>query len=332
MAAMRTTPANSTTSSIDVSQASTSTSVTPSVNPVPLYTDMTYSATVSVDSPGSGTPSGTVDFTSDGTTIGTCSAVALSSGVARCTTEYFAGGPWGPIVATYSGGTDSTGSASSGFTENVTLGTSSTFASVSPSAVVTGASVTYSATVSGSLLTSPFGSVAFTIGNTDLCTAPLTGETALCTASNAPLGSDETVTATYSGDGATYEGSSNTTTLSVTPPDPFASGRHDGVGECCRRPWRHRHRRRGQGWRHRIRVGLRLAHRLHLWGQPHLGRGLGRDGYLLRRGRIVRVRVQLPDHHRVRPGLGQLTRLVYRELAGWLSRTRARQAVAWWPR
>ncbi len=97
---------NSTSSSIDVTQASTSTSVTPSVNPAPLFTDVTYSATVSVDSPGSGTPSGTVDFTSNGTTIGTCSAIPLSSGVAQCTTEYSDGGPVGPIVATYSGGTD----------------------------------------------------------------------------------------------------------------------------------------------------------------------------------------------------------------------------------
>ena len=210
---------NSTTSSIDVNQASTSTSVTPSVNPAPLFTDVTYSATVSVDSPGSGTPSGTVDFTSNATTIGTCSAVALSSGAAQCTTEYSDGGPVGPIVATYSGGTDFTGSASSGFTENVSLGTSSTLPSVYPSTVASGATVTYSATVVGSLLTAPAGSVAFTIGSTDLCTASLTAGTGSCTASNAPLGSDETVTATYSG-WTTYVGSSNTTTLSVAPPDP----------------------------------------------------------------------------------------------------------------
>ena len=214
---------NSTTSSIDVSRASTSTSVTPSVNPAPLFTNVTYSATVSVDSPGSGTPGGTVDFSSNGTTIGSCSAVALSSGEAQCTTEYSSAGPVGPIVATYSGGTDFTGSPSSGFTENVSLGTSSTFASVSPSAVASGATVTYSVTVLGSLLTPPVGSVAFTIGSTDLCTASLTvetGGTGSCTTSNAPLGSDETVTATYSGDAATYEGSSGTTTLSVAPPDP----------------------------------------------------------------------------------------------------------------
>ena len=65
----------------------------PSVNPVQCTTNVTYSATVSVDSPGTGIPSGTVAFTSDGTTIGTCSAVALSSGLAQCTTEYLAGGP-----------------------------------------------------------------------------------------------------------------------------------------------------------------------------------------------------------------------------------------------
>jgi hypothetical protein len=61
--------------------------------------------------------------------------------------------------------------------------------------------------------------VAFTIGSTDLCTASLTAGTGSCTASNAPLGSDETVTATYSG-WTTYVGSSNTTTLSVAPPEP----------------------------------------------------------------------------------------------------------------
>jgi hypothetical protein len=105
--------------SLRVGKASTTTSLSPSANPTSIGSNVTYTATVAVNAPGAGTPTGSVDFTSNGTTIGTCSAVALSSGQSTCTTQYATTGPKGPIEATYSGNTDFVGSASSPLTENV---------------------------------------------------------------------------------------------------------------------------------------------------------------------------------------------------------------------
>ena len=102
-----------------ISKVSTTTTLAPSANPTTIGTNVTYTATVSVNSPASRSPSGTVAFTSGGTTIGTCSAVTLSAGQATCTTQYAAAGPQGPIVATYSGDTGFEGSVSSPLTEKV---------------------------------------------------------------------------------------------------------------------------------------------------------------------------------------------------------------------
>ena len=84
-------------------------------------------------------------------------------------------GPEGPIVATYSGNTDFTGSASSGFTENVSLGHATTTPSVAPSAVASGAVGDLLGHGLGNSADSPTGSVAFTIGDHCLCTRPRYG-------------------------------------------------------------------------------------------------------------------------------------------------------------
>ena len=93
-----------------------------------------------------------------------------------------------------------------------------TAASTDVNAVAHGAPVIYQAVVSGDNET-PDGSVIFSIGTTTLCSAALSPGEASCTASDAPVSSSDTVTATYSGS-ATYAPSSGTTTLSVAPADP----------------------------------------------------------------------------------------------------------------
>jgi hypothetical protein len=62
--------------------------------------DVTLTATVSG---GSLTPTATVAFTSDGSTLTGCGAVALSSGTASCTTSTLAPGASHDLVATYAG-------------------------------------------------------------------------------------------------------------------------------------------------------------------------------------------------------------------------------------
>ena len=77
----------------------------------------------------------------------------------------------------------------------------------------------YSATTAPSTGSgTPAGTVAFTSGTTNLCSASLVGGSASCSATTAPVGTD-TVTATYSGD-STFSASSGTTVLAVGLPAP----------------------------------------------------------------------------------------------------------------
>lgn len=90
-----------------------------------------------------------------------------------------------------------------------------TSVTVSPATVSSGTRVIYLAVVtphSGSGV--PTGTISFTTGSTNLCTAVLSGGVAACGATNAPVGTD-TVTGTYSG-GFGYAKSSGSATLTVT--------------------------------------------------------------------------------------------------------------------
>jgi YVTN family beta-propeller protein len=107
---------------------------------------------------------------------------------------------------------------------------STTSASVSVDSVVYGNPVTFTGTAAPTSGSGPFptGTVTFSVGTTSLCTtgrvSPASGvsATASCQASEFPAGND-TVTATYSGDGY-YSGSTGTTTLTVTGIVPSAPG------------------------------------------------------------------------------------------------------------
>jgi hypothetical protein len=195
--------------------------------PAPASTTLTASATPATVSPGESTtltalvsgtnPTGTVTFTSGGTTLGTV-PVDPSTATATLPTS---GIPQGtdPVQAVYSG--DSTNAPSTGST-SVTVSAptaiaTTTTVTATPSTVVQGALVGYQATAtpaSGSA--SPTGTVTFTTGTTTLCQAPLSGTSASCTSAAAPVGSD-TVVATYSGD-TNFAGSQATATEKVTTP------------------------------------------------------------------------------------------------------------------
>jgi hypothetical protein len=181
---------------------------------------VTYSAIVSPTS-GSGTPTGTVAFSTGGTAL--CTA-PLASGSGTCTAS---NAPVGTdtITGNYSG--DSNYSASSSST-SLTVSApppSMTHVSVTPTSVTQGATVTYSAKVSPTSGSgTPTGTVAFSTGGTALCTAPLASGSGNCKASNAPVGTD-TVTAKYSGD-SSFSPSSSGTSLTVNAPVTSPSTSH----------------------------------------------------------------------------------------------------------
>jgi sugar lactone lactonase YvrE len=193
-------------------KTSTTTSVTSSQNPSTFGESVTFTATVSPNGPP--TPTGTVGFTSSGTTIIGCSAVTLSaSRTAQCATT---GLPVGTdlIVATYSGDSNYTGSSSSPLAQVVNKAATATALTSSQNPSTSGQAVTFTATISGGV--SPSGTVSFTSNSATISACgsiALSSSEAQCTTTTLPVGSDAIV-ATYSGD-SSNAGSSGSLTQVV---------------------------------------------------------------------------------------------------------------------
>ena len=201
---------NVTLFSLDATTAATSLSASANPSSATFGTPVTYSATVSA---GSGTPTGTVSFS---TGLSTLCTATLSGATASCVASDTPLGT-GAVFASYSGDTANTPSTAS--TPVLITSPSKTHVSVTPTSVTEGATVTYSATVSPTTGSgTPTGTVAFSTGSTALCTASLASGSGSCKASNAPEGTD-TVAGHYSGD-STYSGSSSSTSLTVNAPPP----------------------------------------------------------------------------------------------------------------
>jgi Bacterial Ig-like domain (group 3) len=190
------------------STASTSLVVTPA--------DTSFTAAATPASVAFGTPAtlaetglpgdatGTVAFTSGASTL--CTATLPATGCATSTTLFV--GSY-PIIATYSGDGNYSGStASTALT--VTIATSSFTASATPPTVPFGTPAALGETGLPGVAT---GTVTFTSGALTLCTAtlPATG----CTTASTLAVADYPIVATYSGDG-NLTGSSATTDLTVT--------------------------------------------------------------------------------------------------------------------
>jgi hypothetical protein len=190
------------------------TAIGASPNPATVGNLVTYSATVT--SSGTGTPTGSVTFTTGSKTL--CIAT-LSNGIGTCSSSVAPVGS-DTISGTYSG--DSAFAGSTGTTSpplTVNKASPQTSIGATPNSVTQGGSVTYSATVTknGTGLPTPTGSVTFTSGSTQLCTATLLSDgTASCPSTAAPVGSD-TITGTYTGD-TVFVGSTGSTTLAVNSP------------------------------------------------------------------------------------------------------------------
>jgi Bacterial Ig-like domain (group 3)/PKD domain len=170
-----------------------------SSNPSVVGQSINFTAQITVNTPGSGTPSGTVTFTDGATVIGT---TGVTGGIATITTSSLtvAGSPHS-IVATYNGDANFNSAASPALSQVVSPGTTSTALSSSSNPAVFGQSVTLTATVQitqgiGTLS----GSVVFFDGGTAVSGAiPVAGGIATFVKSNFAIGS-HTLTAVYSND------------------------------------------------------------------------------------------------------------------------------------
>ncbi len=149
------------TGDLVVSQSSTTTTLTSSANPSATGSSVTFTATVAAVSPGSGTPTGSVTFMADGTTI-TGSPVTLnSSGGATITTSTLTAGAHS-ITAVYSGDTNFTTSTGT-LTQTVTS---------SAPAITSASSTTFTAGTAGSFTVTATGAPTPTLSESSTDTLP----------------------------------------------------------------------------------------------------------------------------------------------------------------
>ena len=180
-----------------VNQDSTTTKLASSANPSVYGQTVTFTATVSAASPGSGTPTGSVTFYDGTTDLGTGT---LSSGTASFTISTLAVGA-NSITGVYGGDSNFMTSTSAALSQTVKQAstTTSVVSSLNPS--VAGQAVTFTATVSpvspGS--GTPTGTATFMDGSTMLGTTVLSGGTASFTTSALAVGT-HSIKVVYSGD------------------------------------------------------------------------------------------------------------------------------------
>jgi hypothetical protein len=158
-----------------VSQASTTTTLTASVNPVAAGQSVVFTASVAAVAPGSGTPTGTVTFKDGNVVLGT---VTLDANARATLSTRFSTAGSHTITAVYTGDDDFAGS-SRALTEQVKAApsrnttTTALVSSANPGRV--GQTITFTATVSGPAGTTspPTGTITFFVGNKAVATVTL---------------------------------------------------------------------------------------------------------------------------------------------------------------
>jgi hypothetical protein len=219
-----------------VNQATTTTTLNSSLNPSTVGDNVTFTAAIAVNAPGSGAPvapGGTVTFVNTTTASNICVAVPVVAGTASCMTNLLGAGV-NNIQANYTGDANFTGSASNVVAQNVLQAPSTTALVSSANPSVSGETVTFTATVSGAGPV-PTGTVQFQINGVNAgAPVALVGGMASFMQAFTVAVSPENIDALYSGDTnyaasaaatlvQTINQASSTTTL-VSSVNPSVSG------------------------------------------------------------------------------------------------------------
>jgi hypothetical protein len=178
-----------------VVRAATTTALTSNADPSVYGDPVTFTATVSS---AGGTPSGTVEFRRDGTTIAGCGSEALVAGVATCTVSSLGAGTHS-VTAHYSGSDSFVDSSSAAYDQEVLRAATSTILESNDNPSIYRDPVTFTATVLGVGGAVPTGTVQFEIDGVPYgAPVPLAAGSAAIDAPELPAGNYQIV-ATYSG-------------------------------------------------------------------------------------------------------------------------------------
>jgi hypothetical protein len=182
---------------LTVSKTTTTTTIASAPNPSLVGQNVTFTATV-VSGTGA-IPVGTVTFKRGPTTLVT--GTIDGTGHATFNTTALPSGP-NSVNAIYGGSTSFVGSASTNVSQKVNLNASTTTLVSSPNASVKNQTVTFTASVASGAPSAPTGSVTFKDGSKKLATINLNSSgQAVYSTSSLGKGS-HSMTAQYSGDGA----------------------------------------------------------------------------------------------------------------------------------
>ena len=183
-----------------VAQAGTTTTLASSPNPSVTDQPIELTATVHVTDPGSGAPTGVVEFWSDGTDLGGASLNA--SGIATLVVSDLGTGNYDDITAAYGGDANFTASTSTPIDQVVNQAATATYLSSSANPAVWGQPIDLIAIVVAAAPGggTPSGEVVFYDGSEPIGSATLDGNgDAILNTSDLVLGNQE-ITAVYQGD------------------------------------------------------------------------------------------------------------------------------------
>ncbi len=202
---------------ITVSKANTTTMLSSSLSSPVFGQSITFTATVGVNSPGTGTPTETVTFFDGGSQIGT--PQTLSNGSASISTSSLSTGTHS-ITAVYSSGTRFNSSTSLALSQMVNKANTTTSIMSTVNSSAFGQTVTFTATISANSPGSgtPTGTLQFKDGTNNLGTpVNLINRTATLSTNSLSAGT-HSITAVYNSDSNFNSSISGILNFTVTPP------------------------------------------------------------------------------------------------------------------
>ena len=193
---------------VTVTQATTTTELSSSLNPSVYGQSVTFTATVTSQYGASTT--GTVTFYNGSSQIGTGTVSGTVATLAISTLPVGSDS----ITATYGGDTNNASSAASAVSQTVNKATTTTGLTSSSSSLVYGQSVTFTATIAPQDGGSCTGTVTFKNGSTTLGTGTVSTNTATLAAT--PAAGSDSITAVYGGDSNCQTSTSTAVTVTVS--------------------------------------------------------------------------------------------------------------------